>query len=598
MKIYNNDSWSYKMGLVGFDNIIRHNREIYNIDVKKYNYKVCDDYIEFDESLLKEFHHMYFNYFFDKYNVASDIKNKLSYFLEVVKNEEKFKDGITDIKRFIKKYSDKIKKYYDDEFNECSNIYNEICKIKNNNQIEDIKNLLDDYFKIISKDKINKKLTQNMIVFMLGQNFFGQVSFFNLCNSSKNFNELKEVMYNDYIKPIIEHEEFKRIIKLDDENKLEEYILNSLNSEDSNINKDLEKLLKNIKKSLFGKKRKVESIDKVLEDLNECIVCEKELSLGLDMDESTFLAIGISSKNNLNAYWDFNIKQPICSLCRLVYLCNPAGCTKVFKGYLDDKYEYEDKIYYGFVSIDGILNDIITTNKNFAIRSSKNASFEEYIIDSIIQNTKISEWQLQNILYIEFNTKYLGNTKLNYLNIPSYIAKFLKNQNKLFEFIKNNNLRYEIFDILLRREDLKYLTDKLLRMQLKEESKYNYPISTIIKIRYYLRYYKGEIKMNEKENIELIKSIRKNGFSLAAEFRGTNQENKINSIAYRLLNATKANDKDEFRDILLRLFMSYNRTVPKWFSEIINEENHDFAEIAHSFIAGFISKEFKKEEDE
>ena len=103
--------------------------------------------------------------------------------------------------------------------------------------------------------------------------------------------------------------------------------------------------------------------------------------------------------------------------------------------------------------------------------------------------------------------------------------------------------------------------------------------------------------MNEKDSIEFIKSIQRNGFSLAAELRSVNQENKINSIAYRLLNATKANDKDEFRDILLRLFMAYGRTVPKWFSELINEENLDFAEVAHSFIGGFISKEFKKEED-
>lgn len=592
MKIYNNGDWSYKMGLVGIDNIIKHNKDIGSIDSEKYNYKVYDDYIEFDESLLKEFHHMYFNYFFDQYNVANEIRNKLNYFLEVSKKEDKFKDNIKDIRKFIKKYNDKIKKYYNDEFNECSNIYDKLSKIKDNNQIEELRDLLEEYFKIISKDKINKKLTQNMIVFILGQNFFGQVSFFNVCNSSKNFHELQEIMYKDYISPIIEQEEFKRIIKLDDEEKLKEYIF-----EGNYTNKDLEKLLKTIKRELFGAKRKVESVDKVLKNLNNCILCEKEFSLGLDMDESTFLPIGVSSKNNINAYWEFNTKQPICSLCRLVYLCSPAGCTKVFKGYLDDKYEYEDKIYYGFVSIEGSLKDVIKTNKNFMQRSLKNGNFEEYIMDSIIKNTKISEWQLQNVLYVEFNTKYGGNTKLNYLNIPKYIAKFLKNKKDLIESIKNKNLRYEIFDIILKREDLKYLIDKLIRSQIMEENKYYYPISTIVKIRHYLRYYKGDVKMNEKDSIEFIKSIQRNGFSLAAELRSVNQENKINSIAYRLLNATKANDKDEFRDILLRLFMAYGRTVPKWFSELINEENLDFAEVAHSFIGGFISKEFKKEED-
>lgn len=71
-------------------------------------------------------------------------------------------------------------------------------------------------------------------------------------------------------------------------------------------------------------------------------------------------------------------------------------------------------------------------------------------------------------------------------------------------------------------------------------------------------------------------------------------ENKLNGIAYRLLNTSKVRNKKDFMDIILRLFMSCEKPiVPTVFLDVMEEKELDFESIAYAFISGLISEKYE-----
>ena len=76
------------------------------------------------------------------------------------------------------------------------------------------------------------------------------------------------------------------------------------------------------------------------------------------------------------------------------------------------------------------------------------------------------------------------------------------------------------------------------------------------------------------------------------------EEGKIRSIAYRLLNAVRANDKKMFLDTTMRLYMSVEKPLPTVFMNVLDETQIDFASVGDSFVAGLISKEEEKKDEQ
>ena len=69
VKIYLNE-WFVNAGIIGFLRIMEHSNNT-GIEIR-------DNYIELDTNILKEFNKYYFKYFFDKYNVADKMKDRIS----------------------------------------------------------------------------------------------------------------------------------------------------------------------------------------------------------------------------------------------------------------------------------------------------------------------------------------------------------------------------------------------------------------------------------------------------------------------------------------------------------------------------------------
>lgn len=609
MRIYNSENWFYKLGIVGFSRILKYNSYFHGLDLDNYSYSINDDYIEFDSSLLKEFPTYYYNYFINEYNVSESMNQKLNWQFSAAKDKDKFKDRLKDIKKIISDRNKKIDKLGVSEYKECKDIESKIPKIKYE-QIDELQKLLDRYKEIVAIDYICNPMSVSYFKFILHNSFFGQPSFLNVAFNKKTINEQKEIFYKDYAKPVIDAEKFKEIINEYDEESLKKFIENKQdeNKEHAIVDNEVDKMLNSFKKDLFGKTRKVASIEAKLETLNKCRLCDENISFGSDYTDGNFIPLAISNDKAKNLFWNFNDKFPMCPLCKLILFCTPAGCTKVFKKYMDDKFDYNDKLYYGFVSIDGSLKELTKQNDYFRDISSKDGVFETFLLDSIKQSHNISEWQLQNILYVEFNADYDSkNSKLNYFNIPTYLAKFLKNDYEVLENIKDSAERMRAFDAILKRSDLKHIIDSKLREVVNESTKKEngaesvFAISNIrnlTKLRNYINQYKRGCSKVDVSIKKRIDAIYFQGIDIANIYRQKNNENQLSGISYKLLNATKADNKKDFMDTIIRIYMSVEKEIPMLFLDIMKEEKLDFTEIAHSFITGLNSmiKESNKED--
>lgn len=590
MKIYNSEQWFYKLGIVGFNRIINYNKECHGLDVDKYNYRVSSDFIEFDSELLEDFPSYYYNYFINEYNVSASMNEKLNKLLGLVKEKDKFKDRLNDIRKVIGERNKKIEKLEVIEFDECKDIHSKLGKLKFE-QLEEVEELVRKYEDIVQLEHLNNPMTVAYFKSALNQNFFGQVSFLNVCNNSKSIDDQKEIFFKDYIKSILDGEQFSKVINENDELSLKKYIDEKTAESDSKKYNQVDKIVSDINKALFGKKRKAESVNSILENYNNCRICDDNLSFGDDYTDGNFIPLAISNSNSKNLFWMFDSRYPICPLCKLVLFCTAAGCTRIFKSYLNEKYDYNDKLYYGFVSIEGDLTELIQENDNFRNITKKDGTFEEFILDSVKQNKKISSWQLENILYVEFNADYRSrNSKLNYFNIPTYLVRFLRNNYTELDSIKNSRERMKIFDLMVQRKDLKHVIDSELRELVNGEAYANRDILRIIRIRNYLKQYKGGCKKVDEVAKKNLNYLYFQGADISKIYRLNNSENKISGLSYRLLNSAKAENKKDFMDTIIRIYMSVDKEIPMIFLEVMKESKLDFEEIAHSFIAGLNSR--------
>ncbi|WP_455539347.1 type I-B CRISPR-associated protein Cas8b1/Cst1 [Terrisporobacter sp.] len=617
LRVYMND-WSINMGIVGFLNILKDTDMEHQV-VKK------DNYIEFDSEILENFQNYYFSYFMKEYDVSERLRNNIQYNLSYLKkNEDKIKDIMKRIKESIKYQGDKVKKFDDENFKLLKEKYDAIGNIKSFDKFDEVEKLCNECVDIFKINHINEKLTLNLYKYIVGDNYFGQVSFFNVAKSSLDLQGLKRVMYNDYLLSIIYYCKLQDYIESNDINSFKIWVEESLKyfsdevkakTISKNSIKTIEKILKEINK-LIKKEKCIVDIKNYLDTLDGCHMCGDIKGIVDNYTESDFVPLAVSADNSRNMYWNMDVNFPICDLCKLMLFCTPAGATLIRKRYITN----EENEFYSFVNMDTSINDLCNKNHILKINRDRENPFKELIVNIVEENEEKSRWQLENILFVEFKASVdAKKCKMNYLNMPTYLAKFLSKETKILNSIKDVTLKASIIDIILKEKDLKFLINDKLREQIpnivnsnKNSNKSFYTSSTdmfrTINIRYILSCYKkgGLEKVDDKK----LKAIRYAGRDIHDYYVLTNSENKLEGIAYRLLNTAKVRNKKDFMDIILRLFMNskkkgddgnmYSMSVPMVFLDAMSEKDLDFESIAYAFISGLISNknEPKKNESE
>lgn len=611
LRVYRGD-WFFNMGIVGFLNIIKKSN-------KQAEIFIMEDYIEFDSSFLENFHEYYFNYFMDEYDVSKRIKKSIDYSINFIKSKpDKVKDGIKKIKDTVKQQNDKVKKFDEEKFNLIKEKLDSISKIKSYDEFDSLEILVDETIDIFKIKSINDRLTANLYKYVVQDNYFGQVSFFNVAKAKLDLDGLKQVMFNDYLRQIIYFGELEDLLEENDYDKLKNYLNDRLNSIAKDISEKkvskssvntIEKIMKEINKNFIKKNKSIENIKEYMDSLEICEMCGLYKGILDEYSESNFAPLGVSTNNARNMFWKQEYVSSICDVCKLILFCTPAGATYTRKDYLTN----EENEFYLFVNMDTSINELFDRNNSLKAQKSESSNSKDenpfnQLIKSIVEENKLkSEWQLRNILFVEFKASIDSKKcKINYFNIPTYLAKIFTNKyaNKKIQNIYDYKLKSNVLDLLLKNRDLKHLTNNTLRSKVKNnmESNNKSNISGIdclrvVQLRALINSYKkGVYKMDSKnleKNDEKLRIIYYLGCDIHDYFVNKNSKNKIDGVSYKLLNSVKVGNKSDFMDTIIRVFMSAEKQIPAFILDIEIEKDLDFESIGHAFISGLISGKYE-----
>ncbi|WP_339110705.1 type I-B CRISPR-associated protein Cas8b1/Cst1 [Clostridioides difficile] len=604
LRVYRGD-WFFNMGIVGFLNIIK------KAD-KQAEIFIMEDYIEFDSLFLENFHEYYFNYFMDEYDVSKRIKKNIDYSINFIKSKpDRIKDGIKKIKDSVKQQNDKIKKFDEEKFNLIKEKLDSMSKIKSYDEFDSLEALVDETIDIFKIKSINDRLTANLYKYVVQDNYFGQVSFFNVAKAKLDLDGLKQVMFNDYLRQIIYFGELEDLLEENDYDKLKNYLNDRLNSIAKDINEKkvskssintIEKIMKEINKNFIKKNKSIEDIKKYMDSLEVCEMCGLYKGILDEYSESNFAPLGVSTNNARNMFWNQAYVPSICDICKLILFCTPAGATYTRKNYLIN----EENEFYLFVNMDTCINELFERNNSLKAQKSEYSDSKEenpfnQLIKSIVEeNTLKSEWQLRNILFVEFKASIDSKKcKINYFNIPTYLAKFFtdKYANKKIQSIYDYKLKSNVLDLLLKNRDLKHLINNILRNKVKSnlESNNKSNISglscfNVVQLRTILNNYKrGVYKMDYKK----LRKIYESGCEIHDYYIDKNAKNKIEGITYKILNLIKVGNKNDFMQTILRIFSPSEKIPPEEILQIFIEKDLDFESIGHAFISGLISGKYE-----
>ncbi|HDN2471774.1 TPA: type I-B CRISPR-associated protein Cas8b1/Cst1, partial [Clostridioides difficile CD196] len=537
-------------------------------------------------------------------------KKNIDYSINFIKSKpDRIKDGIKKIKDSVKQQNDKIKKFDEEKFNLIKEKLDSMSKIKSYDEFDSLESLVDETIDIFKIKSINDRLTANLYKYVVQDNYFGQVSFFNVAKAKLDLDGLKQVMFNDYLRQIIYFGELEDLLEENDYDKLKNYLNDRLNSIAKDINEKkvskssintIEKIMKEINKNFIKKNKSIEDIKECMDSLEVCEMCGLYKGILDEYSESNFAPLGVSTNNARNMFWNQEYVSSICDVCKLILFCTPAGATYTRKNYLIN----EENEFYLFVNMDTSINELFERNNSLKVQKSESSDskdenpFNQLIKSIVEENTLKSEWQLRNILFVEFKASIDSKKcKINYFNIPTYLAKFFVKENKKIQSIYDYKLKSNVLDLILKSKDLKHLINNTLRNIVKSnlESNNKSNISglscfNVVQLRTILNNYKrGVYKMDYKK----LRKIYESGCEIHDYYIDKNAKNKIEGITYKILNLIKVGNKNDFMQTILRIFSPSEKIPPEEILQIFVEEDLDFESVGYAFVTGLISGKYE-----
>lgn len=532
--------WMINAGIVGLYNILEHCGDKVGKD---------QDKIIIEKNSLNNFEEKYFRYFIDTYFKTLSWYKVVSYESLIKHFEENaFQDFTEDNLESLNNYITKIVKYYLKSSSyeaayeliggkaDIINLEKRLNAIKFRkkesleNKLPEIKETFEILKHIItycSSEKAKKYLAGKNIIYNIIKNGWNGVSFLNRQTKEKD-------MYIDYknyfVQPAVEYLEAER--------------------------------------SKYKYK---------------CFICESEIK-DLNNDVSFLNDTGFDVARKSSHVWNFINDVAICNICKLVYSCIPAGIT----------YANSRGI---FINANSQSDNLVKANNNIKALVLKkdgresSVTYKALIISIQEQFNDSFKYELSDIQVVRYeDEKYRFNILSK--NILNVIFKSKEELNRLincgFTEIKTYFNIYDlVIDSLLNNRNLIVLIHKLLIYKISNARDCRYSINNLrsmLKINYN---YMKEIEYMSKSDKDILGLANASGYYLRQAYKEKGSEDKLNGIAYRLLNSLKTNNRNMFMDTLLNCYLYTRKEVPSVFLEALKDEEV-FKHIGYAFVMNLI----------
>lgn len=327
-----------------------------------------------------------------------------------------------------------------------------------------------------------------------------------------------------------------------------------------------------------------------------CFNCNNPID-NLNTEMGFLNVTGFDTSRKPSHIWNYNNDIAICPVCKLVYSCVPAGFTYVYdKGiFVNDNNSADSIVRISRKIRSQILKDESfnsnTTYKSLitAVQERINDSFQYELSDIQVVRYEKESYRFnilskQNIKVVRDSKEELDRIiKASYKEGDEYIRIYEEVVKKLF----NNENQFLMIHKLLIYKLSKTSSEVFFNIN---------NIKDVIRINF--NYLKGVNYMRDKEKDDL-KTYSGAGYYLREAYKNKHSENKLDGIAYRLLNALKTNNQGMFMDTILNCYLYTNKQVPYFFTDCLKEKEV-FKTIGYAFISGMIDGEgiTKKDKEE
>ncbi|RAL26189.1 type I-B CRISPR-associated protein Cas8b1/Cst1 [Thermoflavimicrobium daqui] len=567
-KLYLND-WFVNAGILGFLKVLSRYED-------ESLYQMGPNYIECDSRILETFAEKFFEVLLEKYSKYEQDKKQLTLRLQKAKSDPKqFTDQRNKTFDLVKSTIDKLKKKVERGYLSES-VLIELKRLhekkKETKSIEELETVIQQYLEIISMKDVEESLTINLIraEFM---KLYGQPSFLNPSFQGIT-NDFIHRFKEDFMIPVMQELDFIQWIQ----------------------NRDLELIEKDLKKEKARSKCFSDQykLYRKVGEILPCSLLEERFPGTLQLEEMHFSPLGISAKIE-NVFWNGKESTYISHLARLILFCIPLGvCAfdRQEKGYNQSSNEWQR--IYTFVNADTSIRQLKKINDEFVLRKDRDHPFSELIYDLLQETEKKSIWTLQNIMFVEFYGEG-KNTQLNYFHISKRIAEFFSSKNsKDLEQIRYASFRNQVIQAILDRKDPMGFIERHLR-QMIQEGRSAWGCQKALQARYKL----NQMMQGEQDvDARRLKKVFDEGKEISHYFHKNDRANQLAGLSYRLLNACKAGNKNQFYDSILRIYISMGREIPPSILNIFHEQDLSFEEWGYSFISGLQSYENNNKEEQ
>lgn len=581
VQIFVND-WMTSMGTVA----------LLRLDPEQQIIKVDRNKLEIPIDWFKNLPETLFKYFVDEFSVAEREYRRLeslAFDLEKKqKDKNKYKDSTKNFNSRLKEDINRVKKYFPEWEEKLQTFEIEMKESIDSKNFSSLHQQIFELYQIFKLEEIDKKVTLNWVKGSILSQTGGQASFLNVSKNSLSFSEQMKVFEKDYINPVLWELQLQKNLLEKNESEIE--ALFQIDEKPDYATK-WEKAKKKSKKSWC----------EWLNLLPECALLEGQKGT-IPFEEMHFVPLGMSISNAYNYAWDGNLDttQAISALAKLLLLISPLGANSYRR-----PRNGEIINVFGFLHCESSCNKTLMLNNQLANAMKSELHFSDALKDSFSKLKELEKKRRQVAILIEWNTEY--KTKKTFLEYKplngDFVEYLLHEKSYITTKIYPYQFREEVVRAALSNIDSKHIIIREMRRVMDEviTKRFTSSIRNALIMREFMISKEGKEMGTEKLVTTQMYNL---GYKLSRKLGDSREENKdgsyqasnekkLTAIAYRLLNAVKAGNRQLFFDTSVRLHITAGMNISSNFTKALDPSTTDkeFATIALAFIAGLIPAE-------
>lgn len=373
---------------------------------------------------------------------------------------------------------------------------------------------------------------------------------------------------------------------------------------------------------------------------SNCIACSNIIAKKSDRQPMSFIKDAVDDlEYKSSLFWNFNPDAHLCPVCTLIYLLAPLGFRRINSGdfifinsnesfemlwnnntkKIDDSEKRKEHIEAGEDADDlendneAILRRVDAALLNMLDDKSKILSNVQTIVRTKQKNTKGFMYQFsvfdRDLLYL-IHKEQFPNLKAPFPTIRQNLAKLAIRK----PFMTSNGSYFNVYrhclDNVLTYQNQYNLLFTLVLESLKEKKSWiNVFLAPVFRIQCLQTYH--AFKEKEKESMKNVSDLQFHASKAGAAMRSKlvidavgsenipseRQEDIVRNVVYRLANALKTNNVEQFIDVLIRLYASSKEPIPTVFMTALRNETI-FPLIGYAYILGLKGAFYQRRVDD